>query len=83
MRLITLLFAAATATARLLECNDGTAGDGGCEANGLHTYCCNESFETPINTRTRDVIVVSKNPQGSFNCKDTAKNIVGRIYCAA
>ncbi|KAG5950910.1 hypothetical protein E4U58_001376 [Claviceps cyperi] len=20
-------------------CNHGTAGDGGCEANGLHTYC--------------------------------------------
>ncbi|KAG6027953.1 hypothetical protein E4U41_000813 [Claviceps citrina] len=23
----------------LLWCDHGTAGDGGCEANGLHTYC--------------------------------------------
>lgn len=38
MRLIALLFAA-TVNAFLLNCDGGTAGDGGCEANGLHTYC--------------------------------------------
>ncbi|KAK1497122.1 uncharacterized protein CCOS01_11127 [Colletotrichum costaricense] len=82
MRLITLLFAA-TANAFLLNCNGGTAGDGGCEANGLHTYCCNESFETPIYVNVRDVTVLSKNPQGNSDCRPTGTNTVGRVYCAA
>ncbi|KAK2764118.1 hypothetical protein CKAH01_15857 [Colletotrichum kahawae] len=82
MRLITLLFAATT-NAFLLNCNDGTAGDGGCEANGLHTYCCNESFETPVYINVRDVTTLSKNAQGSSACKPTGTNTVGRVYCAA
>ncbi|KXH56618.1 hypothetical protein CNYM01_10721 [Colletotrichum nymphaeae SA-01] len=82
MRLIALLFAA-TANAFLLNCDGGTAGDGGCEANGLHTYCCNESFETPVYVHVRDVTVLSKNPQGNSDCKPTGTNTAGRVFCAA
>ncbi|KAI5367988.1 hypothetical protein Slin15195_G031220 [Septoria linicola] len=37
--LISVLMAISSTTAYLLQCNGGTAGDGGCEKNGLHTYC--------------------------------------------
>lgn len=34
-----LAFAMATTPAYSAWCNKGTEGDGGCEANGVHTYC--------------------------------------------
>ncbi|KAG5951801.1 hypothetical protein E4U58_001060 [Claviceps cyperi] len=57
-------------------CNHGTGGNGGCEANGLHTYCCalrkTNFFEVP-----RQVTVVSQNGEGSSNCANG-----GTIYCS-
>ncbi|KAG5967020.1 hypothetical protein E4U58_002325 [Claviceps cyperi] len=56
-------------------CNSGTAGNGGCEVNGLHTYCCalrkTNFFEVP-----RQVTVVSQNGAGSSDCANG-----GTIYC--
>ena len=50
MNFLTLLLtiAATTSSAFLMDCNDGTAGDGGCEANGLHTYCVSLLLEIAV-----------------------------------
>ncbi|KAG5952531.1 hypothetical protein E4U58_000763 [Claviceps cyperi] len=59
-----------------LWCNDGTAGNGGCEANNLHTYCCNYQ-PTDFFHVFRAVTVPSKNPQGTEGC-----DYDGMVYCA-
>ncbi|KAG5949846.1 hypothetical protein E4U58_001882 [Claviceps cyperi] len=61
-----------------LWCNYGTHGDGGCEANNLHTYCCapygHKSDYFPI---WRHVTVTSSNGAGGIDCDHD-----GIVYCA-
>ncbi|CAG8961331.1 hypothetical protein HYFRA_00013792 [Hymenoscyphus fraxineus] len=78
---------AATVMAQAQEpfCDNGTEGDGGCEANGQHTYCCiqDESDRGAYHTR-RKISVLSANKAGSSQC--TAPNAKvqggGKIACA-
>ncbi|KAG6098979.1 hypothetical protein E4U31_004604 [Claviceps sp. LM219 group G6] len=60
-------------------CNQGTPGDGGCEAQGHHTYCCSMSA-SPVGvfTTQRNVIVASKNSNGGTSCEGNG----GSVYCA-
>ncbi|KAG6106653.1 hypothetical protein E4U13_007336 [Claviceps humidiphila] len=62
-------------------CNHGTAGNNGCEENGLHTYCC-IYIETlgphPYFNIWRTVTVTSRNPEGSIHCENG-----GFVYCSA
>ncbi|EME89129.1 uncharacterized protein MYCFIDRAFT_209994 [Pseudocercospora fijiensis CIRAD86] len=62
-------------------CNYGTAGNGGCEANGKHTYCCAEdnmySSDFPI---YRQYSVASLNPHKGTDC--TSGKSQGFVACA-
>ncbi|CCE33728.1 hypothetical protein E4U35_006499 [Claviceps purpurea] len=57
-------------------CNHGTAGNGGCEANGLNTYCCN-AVQTPYFEVFRMVTVASENEDGISSCENG-----GVIWCS-
>ncbi|KAG5950967.1 hypothetical protein E4U58_001347 [Claviceps cyperi] len=57
-------------------CNHGTGGNGGCEANGLHTYCC-RTERTDYFDVQRKVTVVSQNSEGSTGCENG-----GLIFCS-
>ncbi|KAG6104977.1 hypothetical protein E4U13_008107 [Claviceps humidiphila] len=57
-------------------CNHGTQGNGGCEANGLHTYCCSD-VQTPYFEVFRMTTVISRDEAGNFNCENG-----GAIRCS-
>ncbi|KAG6056104.1 hypothetical protein E4U17_002488 [Claviceps sp. LM77 group G4] len=57
-------------------CNHGTGGNGGCEANGLRTYCCS-TVQTPYFEVFRMVTVVSRNKEGDIQCENG-----GMIWCS-
>ncbi|KAG6069021.1 hypothetical protein E4U32_006072 [Claviceps aff. humidiphila group G2b] len=59
-------------------CNSGTAGDGGCERQGLHTYCCDYQQTRPPFEILRTVTVTSRGPDGFTGCEND-----GLVYCAA
>ncbi|KAG6055792.1 hypothetical protein E4U17_002730 [Claviceps sp. LM77 group G4] len=59
-------------------CNSGTAGDGGCERQGLHTYCCDYQQTHPPFEILRTVTVTSRGPDGFTGCEND-----GLVYCAA
>ncbi|OHF02091.1 hypothetical protein CORC01_02670 [Colletotrichum orchidophilum] len=81
MRLTTLLFAA-TANARLVTCNAGTAGNGGYEAINLYSYySCNANVYDPY-IFVRDITVLSQDPNGHFECLPAGTQTKGRRYCA-
>ncbi|KAG6025189.1 hypothetical protein E4U19_003297 [Claviceps sp. Clav32 group G5] len=62
-------------------CNQGTAGDRGCEALGHHTYCCSMSASpTDAFKFHRNVIVASKNPKHGTDSKLDTREIVGVIH---
>ncbi|KAG5945588.1 hypothetical protein E4U60_005125 [Claviceps pazoutovae] len=58
-------------------CNFGTPGDGGCEKQGLHTYCCDYQQTGPAFSILRTVTVTSRGPDGSTNCEGW-----GLVYCS-
>ncbi|CAG8950747.1 hypothetical protein HYFRA_00002959 [Hymenoscyphus fraxineus] len=79
MRFILILALSMTATAaEQWWCNDGSRGNGGCEANGLKTYCC-ALRENPVDDfQTVRAVTVTTNggPTNSPFCG------VGTLKCA-
>ncbi|CAG8975569.1 hypothetical protein HYALB_00005637 [Hymenoscyphus albidus] len=69
MKLILILALSMTALAAEWYCDNGITGDGGCEADGLKTYCCyfGDKPKDPFNT-DRPVTTTSKDPFGNVNC---------------
>ncbi|CAG8955634.1 hypothetical protein HYFRA_00009588 [Hymenoscyphus fraxineus] len=84
MKFIIILAFSAMAAAQALkepfnmDCNGGTEGDGGCEANGLATYCCVFKPQVGFDTK-RPTTVTSRNRGGSDKC---GPNNIGTIRCA-
>ncbi|KAL3299539.1 extracellular protein 9-4 [Colletotrichum asianum] len=80
MRITFLLFAS-MAAATTLFCNGGTEGNGDCENNKLHTYCCSDVNETPY-VNAREVTVKSEDRKGRDVCTPSGTLRVGRVFCA-
>ncbi|KAG5958191.1 hypothetical protein E4U57_001464 [Claviceps arundinis] len=62
-------------------CDHGTHGDGGCEKNGKHTYCCQYQEELPAFAIMRQTTALSATPDGDSNCV-SGNGQIGMIYCA-
>ncbi|KAK2736352.1 hypothetical protein CKAH01_18913 [Colletotrichum kahawae] len=80
MRITFVLFAS-MAAANTLFCNGGTEGNGDCENNKLHTYCCSNVNEAPY-VNSREVTVKSEDSQGRDVCTPSGTLRVGRVFCA-
>ncbi|CAG8957505.1 hypothetical protein HYFRA_00011487 [Hymenoscyphus fraxineus] len=80
--IVILTFGIAVVNAQLGRgwCNGGTAGNGGCEANGGHTYCCRQESRPGFRTE-RLIRTSSQNAAGGTTC--WVENIQGQIQCAA
>ncbi|KAG6029356.1 hypothetical protein E4U41_000379 [Claviceps citrina] len=58
-------------------CDHGTHGNGGCEANGHHTYCCAPNAGGPF-VVPRAIFALSKDRKGNSYCANGA----GSVCCA-
>ncbi|KAG5955272.1 hypothetical protein E4U58_007160 [Claviceps cyperi] len=86
MQLLSAIFVAIAAQGALVNarpadkselwCNHGTGGNGGCEANGLHTYCCNYD-QTDFFDVLRHVTVASQDGNKRTGCDNN-----GIIFCS-
>ncbi|EME87829.1 uncharacterized protein MYCFIDRAFT_201282 [Pseudocercospora fijiensis CIRAD86] len=79
-----LLTAVITArSAYAVWCNYGTGGNGGCEANGKHTYCCNnDNYQSKAFPIWRVSTVPSKDKNGHTDCTSGNPVRSGWIACA-
>ncbi|CAG8952637.1 hypothetical protein HYFRA_00009744 [Hymenoscyphus fraxineus] len=68
LNLLLTLTLAASAYASKAYCNDGTAGDGGCEADKLKTVCCTNVPDVPGFDKLFTVKISSKDPWGGTGC---------------
>ncbi|CAG8970850.1 hypothetical protein HYALB_00000829 [Hymenoscyphus albidus] len=70
--------------AGMLWCDSGTEGNGGCEANGLSTFCCRGEFEAPGYVIQRNTTVFSRNKSSSPFCTAPGGKVIdgGQIVCA-
>ncbi|TDZ36829.1 hypothetical protein C8035_v008798 [Colletotrichum spinosum] len=83
MRLVFLFFA--TANAVRMACNGGTAGNNGCEGQGLHTYCCipESKGPQPGYTVPREIIELTTNEDANPNCQaELMSTVAGMRWCA-
>ncbi|USW51326.1 hypothetical protein Slin15195_G046450 [Septoria linicola] len=83
MKIFTLISVAITGAAArgYLACNGGTAGDGGCSANGQDTLCCIYSIETTKGfPGLREIGSPSRGPGGNEKCTSAGEE--GWVYCA-
>ncbi|CAG8980495.1 hypothetical protein HYALB_00013096 [Hymenoscyphus albidus] len=65
-----------------LFCNNGTEGDGGCEANGLATFCCIGNQASGAFNTMRLTTVKTKNKAGEALCQEAPNGIQGVRFCA-
>ncbi|CAG8977758.1 hypothetical protein HYALB_00010979 [Hymenoscyphus albidus] len=63
-------------------CNDGTEGNGGCEAEGLATYCCAGIDKIGPFQTFRETTVPSRNKANSVSCEPAGSKLIGEIRCA-
>ncbi|CAG8973143.1 hypothetical protein HYALB_00008674 [Hymenoscyphus albidus] len=57
-------------------CNNGTAGDGGCEANGGATFCCAQDKEPGKFDINRKTLGTSRDPDGNPWCGEKGLQVV-------
>ncbi|KAG5953199.1 hypothetical protein E4U58_000515 [Claviceps cyperi] len=62
-------------------CDHGTSGNGGCEANGKNTYCCDYQQNLPAFSIMRVTTAVSVNSEGYSDCT-SGNGQHGMVYCA-
>ncbi|CAG8954927.1 hypothetical protein HYFRA_00008615 [Hymenoscyphus fraxineus] len=82
MKLILILALSMTTSAASLYCDDGITGDGGCEANGLQTFCCinyGNRPQDPFNT-VRQATTNSRDASGNPDCGPSGSG--GIVKCA-